>query len=189
VLTVSDALRSQTITLNGTGLAAAVDIVAPLSLAFPGQALNQASTPQIVTLTDTSNAVLTLISASTTGDFVLNSGCTPTLQGHASCSFSVSYLPTWIGLELGALLVTDANGTQTVSLSGTGLSSTNLAVSPSALSFGAVNLGVASAPQTLTVTSATTTPMTGLTFAVTGDYVVATNTCPSTLAGNASCAL
>ncbi|HEY0795292.1 MAG TPA: choice-of-anchor D domain-containing protein [Acidisarcina sp.] len=189
LLTISDALHSQTVTLSGTGLPAAVDIVTPLSLVFSPQPLNVPSTPQFVTLLDQSSAVLTLISAGATGDFVLNSGCTPTLQGHASCTFSVSYLPTRTGPEIGSLLITDANGTQTVALSGTGLSSTALAASPSSLAFGAVNLQVASAPQTLTITSAAGTPMTGLAFAITGDYAIATNTCPQTLQANASCAL
>lgn len=189
-LTVTDAIHTQTVALTGTGMPAAVDVVAPLALTFAGQVLNTTSSPQTVTLTDSSNAALTLISAQVTGDFVLSSGCAATLQGHSSCTFSVSYLPTQAGAEAGSLAVTDANGTQSVSLSGTGLSSSTLAASPGSLAFGAVNLTTASAPQTITFTSEITATMTGLSFAVNGaDYAIASDTCPASLPGGAACAL
>ncbi len=129
-LTITDSLRTQTVALAGTGLAPPTDTLAPLALVFPGQALNLTSTSQRVTLSNTGDVPLTGISATITGDFRINSGCAATLAAHSTCGYTVVYLPTIAGPETGTLVVTDSLGSQTVTLSGTGLSGATDSLSP-----------------------------------------------------------
>ncbi|HEY0758411.1 MAG TPA: choice-of-anchor D domain-containing protein [Acidisarcina sp.] len=191
-LTVSDDLQTHTVQLTASGVAAAFESISPVELDFGSQVLNTASPAQFVTLTNSPGAALTLIGATTTGDFVLNPAgttCTPTLQGGSNCTYSVSYLPTQTGPESGSLNITDANGLKTVALTGTGLAPTTLSASPTALSFGAVNLLTGSAPETVTFTSQLATPIAGILLTITGDYTIAAGACPATLAAGASCSV
>ena len=190
-LTIADKLNpaGQIVSLSGNGLSAAGDSLSPGSLVFAGQTLNSASAPQSVTLSNTGDATLTSIAGQITGDFTLSNGCGPSLRGHTSCLMNVAYMPTQVGPQSGILTVTDANGSQTVSLRGTGLSSTSLSAMPTALTFPGQILGSPSTPQPVTLTNNTSIAISGLSTSISGDYSIATTTCSASLAAGASCAL
>ncbi|MBZ5565010.1 MAG: choice-of-anchor D domain-containing protein [Acidobacteriia bacterium] len=184
---------AQTVSLSGTGVNGPFAALSPASLPFGNQLVGTTSTPaQTVTLTNSGGLALTITSIATTGNFAQTNTCLPpgTLAAGANCTISVTFTPTTTGALSGTLTITDNSNnvpgsTQAVSLSGTGIMMV-ASVSPASLTFGSQVIGTSSAAQTVTLTN---TGNTALTITGTG---VSTNfnaptTCPSSLAGGASC--
>lgn len=111
--------------------------LAPTSLTFPGQQINTTSSAQIVTLTNSGKAPLSITSIAATGNFVQTNTCGNSVAAGANCLISVTFAPSTAGPLSGVLTVVDnASGSpQTVPLSGTGeslvlaSSSTSLTIS------------------------------------------------------------
>jgi hypothetical protein len=86
------------------------------------------SSPQPVTLTNSSGSTLTGISVSVTGansgDFAQSGTCGSSLSSGSSCTISVTFKPSVYAAESATLNVADSAGTQTSSLSGTGVDTT-----------------------------------------------------------------
>ena len=192
-LTFTDGAGTQTVALTGTGAAAATDILNPLSLTFSATAVGQLSGSQITTLTNTGGVLLTSISVTVSGPFQTTNNCGAQLAGPGSCAISVLYAPTQLGSQTGTLTVSDALRTQTVALSGTGTLAAAIGVSPPSLSFAGQQVGVASAPLTLTVTNTGGVPMANVGFQVTGQaagsFATGVTTCGATLANGSSCSV
>jgi hypothetical protein len=190
-LTFTDGAGTQTVALTGIGAALPTDILNPLSITFPGTAEGQDSSAQTTTLTNTGGLPLTSISISVSGPFQMSNPCGTQLAGPGSCTISVVFAPTQLGLQTGTLTVSDALRTQTVTLNGTGLPSAVLSVSPSSLTFTAQPVGVASAPQTLTVSNTGGVPLANVGFQTTGpaagSFATGATTCGATLASGANC--
>jgi hypothetical protein len=87
------------------------------------------------------------------------------------------------------LSITDINRTQTVALRGTGLAPPGVSLTPFTLGFGNVGLGHASATQAVILTNNGGSPLTISSAAISGDYSVVSNNCPSILAANNACTL
>jgi hypothetical protein len=111
----------QTVALYGTGSLPTAS-VSPASISFSVVEVGTTSTAQAVTLTNTSSAVLTISSISTSGDFAQTNNCGNSLVGGASCAINVKFTPTAVGSRSGTLSVADnaSNSPQTVALSGSG---------------------------------------------------------------------
>ena len=190
-LTLTDAVGTQTVALSGTGAAPPTDILGASSLAFPGTINGQLSAPLTVSLTNNGDLPLTSIAISASGEFQTSNTCGTQLIGHASCNVSVVFAPTLVGPASGTLTVYDLIRTQAVALSGTGLQPPALSVSPLSLSFPSQQVGVASAPSTLTVSNTGGAPMANVGFQVTGpaagSFTAGTTTCGATLANGSSC--
>jgi hypothetical protein len=192
VFSIVDSVGTQTATLSGIGLSPATDTLSPTSLAFAPQVVGTASAAQAVTLTNSGDSPLLLISTTVSGDFQAVNGCGSTLAGHASCSVTVTYVPTQVGAETGALVVNDIYGRpQTVALSGSGVAPAGISALPTAINFGPWGVSATSAAQTVTVTNSGGVPLSAFTLAITGDFADTTN-CPlspsaSTLAAGSSC--
>ncbi|WP_263373408.1 choice-of-anchor D domain-containing protein [Granulicella aggregans] len=192
VLTVTDSVGTQTAALTGVGASAATDGLSPLALTFAPQQLNTTSAAQVVTLTNTGDNALTLISALvTSGDFAASSACGSSLIGHASCAISVVSVPKSVGPGSGTLTVSDEFRTQTVALNGTGVAPPGVTLSPLAgLTFGATGVTTVSAPQAMTLANNGGSPLVVAGIVVTGDFNVpaAKNACTATVAPGGSCA-
>lgn len=96
----------------------------PASLNFGTIKLGQTSSPQNVTLTNTSTSPLTILSITATRkDYLVSSNCGPTVLGKASCTITVSFQPAFTGTRAGTLNVGDSGGgsPQMVSLTGQGV--------------------------------------------------------------------
>ena len=190
-LTLVDGAGTQSIQLTGTGFGAATDTLSPTLLSFPNTQTGQASSPLTVTLTNSGGVPLTSISISISNGFQVSNGCTTQLAGNSSCVLGVQFEPTSAGSQSGTLTVSDILRTQTVALSGTGLAPGVISVAPTSLTFSNQQPGVASAPQTLTVTNTGGAPVANLNFAFTGtaaaSYSLGTVTCGATLAATAAC--
>jgi len=115
----------QTVSLSGTGTAAAVSL-SPASLAFGTQPVGMTSTAQTVTLSNTGTAALSITSLAPTGtnasDFTQSNTCGSSLAAGANCTIAVMFTPSIAGTEAASLSIADnASGSpQTVSLSGAG---------------------------------------------------------------------
>lgn len=187
-LMVADGVGIQTVLLTGTGLAPATDILAPLSLTFAQQQIGTVSASQQVMLTNHGDESLQAITITVAGPFTAANTCGADLQGHASCAITVSYVPSQIGAETGTLTVSDNKHTnQTVTLAGTGLAPAGASMTPASFDFGPYSLGRTSNAQPVTITNNGGSTLTGLTYAMSGDFVIATNSCSTTLAVGASC--
>jgi len=183
------------IALSGMGQQTGVSIF-PTSLAFgsqpfvsAAQASLTAGTALSVTITNTGNLPLQLAGLSTQGDFTQSNSCGNTVSVGASCTLTVSFVPTALGHRTGTLTISDnaGGGTQMVSLQGDG-SPVGLTLLPPVLSYGVQTVGITSQPQASTLTNHTGQPIANLQIVASGEYSE-TDTCGSTLANAASCTL
>jgi hypothetical protein len=97
----------------------------PASLAFAAQTVAVTSPAQTVTLTNNlSTSVSPTIVGS--GDFSTSAGgatpCGAALASHATCTFTVSFTPSAVGIRASAVTVTNSSnpGVQTMNVTGTG---------------------------------------------------------------------
>jgi hypothetical protein len=175
----------------GGGTGPATDILLPTTLTFSRTVVGQLSAAQAVTLTNNGGAALTLIKISVSGPFQQTNECLTSLAPQSSCAISVVYAPTATGSQTGTLTVFDAIQTQTVALSGIGLGAPVIAVNPTSLVFTGQQVGVASAPLTLTVSNTGGSPMADVGFQISGlsaaSFSIGSTTCGATLVSGSSC--
>jgi subtilase family serine protease len=193
----------QTVALTGVGVAPQPAVqLSVASLSFPITVVNPspgyASSPaQAITLTNSGTGALTLTSIALGGtnptSFTQMNNCPGTLAVSASCTVLASFAPTALGSRSATLVFTDnANPTtQSVSLSGTGVSAPPWSLSTTSLSYGTVKTGTISAAQVITVTnSSTTTPVNLTSIALSGTGAASfakVSSCGTTLAASSSC--
>ncbi len=191
LLTVTNSAGTQTASLTGSGSLPATDALAPLNLTFAAQQVNTASVPQSVTLTNTGDAALTLISGQiTSGDFTVVNQCGNSLNGHSSCVLAVRFVPKNVGVETGLLTVADQFRSQTVTLNGVGLAPPGVSLAPfGSLNFAALGVGGTSAAQTVTLTNNGGVTLAIAGMAASGDFAIASTTCGNTLAVGSVCTL
>ncbi len=98
----------------------------PATLSFGSIATNTTAPAQIVTLTNAGTATLTITSATLTGSgFTLAANtCSSSLAAGASCTFSISFTPVAAVGYAVTLVVVDSVGTQSSSLTGSGIAVT-----------------------------------------------------------------
>ncbi|NYF50096.1 choice-of-anchor D domain-containing protein [Tunturiibacter gelidoferens] len=127
VLSVSDQYRTQTVALNGIGVAPPGVSLAPFStVVFPPTGVDLQSPPQTVTLTNNVGVPLSIQGISLTGDFVIlpnSSTCGASVAANTACVLQVAFAPTVGGPRSGSLTVTDSagNSPQKLSLTGPGV--------------------------------------------------------------------
>jgi sugar lactone lactonase YvrE len=166
------------------------------SLTFAKQALGATSAPQSVKLGNTGPQLLGIssiaISGTNAADFGLSHDCGSTLGATLSCTISVTFTPAASGSRSTTLVLTDtsSDGPQTIQLSGTGAVPTETVnLSPATLSFGIVLEGIASATQSVTLTNSGSSALNISKIAVVGADYSQTNTCGSSVAAAATCAI
>ena len=187
-LTVVDAAGVQVANLAGSGTTPATDQLSVSSLNFSQQVIGSRSVSQQVVLTNVGDESLTLTTAVVTGDFAVLNGCGATLVGHASCSLSVTYVPTKLGQEAGILTVADFSRSQTIPLTGTGIAPAGVSISPlGGLVFATTGVGLTAGPQFLTLTNNGGTALAFTGIVSTGDFSLGTNSCGASLAPAAAC--
>ena len=183
----------------GSSSAPAVSL-SPSSVSFGTQQVGNSSAAHSVSLTNSGTAALSIsgvaITGANAGDFSQTNNCPASLAVGASCTVSVTFLPTATGARAANVQVTDnaADSPESVSLSGTGIAPA-VTLAPSSLTFSSQPLGSTSGAQSVTLTNSGAAPLTISSVAVTGanaaDFAQ-TNTCPvspATLAVNASCTI
>ncbi len=97
--------------------------VSPLTANF-GSVTVAAKKPETVILTNNQSKALTITSialgGTDPGDFTETSNCGTSRKAKAECTITVTFTPTVTGTRSATLTITDAVGTQTVQLNGTG---------------------------------------------------------------------
>jgi hypothetical protein len=127
VLSVSDQYRTQTVSLNGIGVAPPGVSLSPVSTVnFPATGVGITSAAQTVTLTNNDGVPLLVQSIVITGDFTIVPGsnnCGSNVAANTACTMQLAFAPTAGGPHTGTLTVTDnaTNSPQTLSLTGNGV--------------------------------------------------------------------
>jgi len=185
-LVFTTSLGARTVTLSGTGLQALAGI-APSQLVFGNQPVNVASDAKVVTLTNSGNTSMSVGAATASPPYAIAaSTCGASLDASASCTYSITYTPTAMGVADGTLSVPTGAGAQSVSLSGTGLQAV-IAVAPAQLAFGNQTVGSVSAAQLVTLSNTGNASTTLGVAAATAPFSIASTTCGTTLDAGASC--
>lgn len=146
------------LTLTGTGLPLTGLILTPISQDFGPVAVGSTSPATLFTLTNLTDAAVSVTSASTSGDFSISSAptggqaCSGSLAPNASCFVEADFSPTATGTRSGTLTVATSASTLTSALTGFGSPSTGLALNPTALTFTNVP-GATATQQTITLTN------------------------------------
>ncbi len=160
VLTVFDVYRSQTVLLNGTGVAPPGVSLSPESaIAYGAIGVGLGSAAQVVTLTNNGGLPLSIQSITVAGDFAVVAGsntCGASLAPSTACTLQLVFVPGAIGARTGSLTVVDnaVNSPQTLLLAGAGI---DFALNPNGNTTATVGAGM-SAVYPLILTSAAGTP-------------------------------
>ncbi len=179
-----------TVSLSGTGTAAAAVVLTPLTLTFPATFVNQTAASQIITVANTGANPATLNTPTITGDFkIAASTCGATLASQTACSLSISFTPTVGGTRTGVLTETDSAGTQTAQLTGTGNAPATDTLAPTSLTFAQQAIGTTSAAQQITLTNAGDVALTLISASVSPGDFTATNSCGASLNPHSTCAI
>lgn len=196
--TDSDSTSPQIVNLTGTGTGIPTASFSPNSLNFPNVGVGGSSTTTTTfTNTSTNGVSLSIASISLSGanpqSYSQTNNCPTTLAGGSSCTLTVTFTPTAYAQQSANIVITDNvnSGSNSLTLNGTGGTPTG-AYSPTPLAFGSVGVGSSS---TLSATFTNTSPngalfnISSITLAGSNPALYSqTNTCPATLAVNASCA-
>lgn len=161
--------------------------VSPVALSFGNQVYRTTSASKTVTVLNNLSTAITINSITPSGDFTIPSNnCPSSLGKGATCTFTISFLPSTTGPIAGNVSVNyGAEGSPAlVTLAGDGVAP--LSLSPSSLSFGNVLVGYTSAAQTMTLTNNGTTAL-DISNSVSSDYAISSTTCGSILNALASC--
>ncbi|MEZ2347939.1 choice-of-anchor D domain-containing protein [Terriglobus sp. RCC_193] len=197
-MTFVDNAGSHSIALSGLGLISP-SLVMPLQVTFPTTNVNSTSPSQIITVTNSSGYGMNLGITQVYGDFgVTANTCTAAINGilgaGASCQLTVVFSPTVDGQRNGFITMSDtasSGAVATTLLSGTGRGTAQVAVSPSTLAFGNVGIGSVSPAQTVQIANSGTAALALNGRSISGDssFHIAADTCGSSLAVGATCAL
>jgi len=199
VITIADNATGspQTIALSGTGVGPAVSLSSS-RVAFGSVKVGTQSGSESVTLTNSGSATLSITSISVTGadssSFVFANDCGTSLATGSNCSIHGHFAPTVSGALTATITITDneSNSPQRIALSGTGTSGATVALSATSLAFGLVDVGTASASQSVTLINTGTGILSITNIAVNGadagSYVFA-NSCGASLAPGAGCTI
>jgi hypothetical protein len=177
-----------TVSLSGTGATAGVMSLTPSTVSFGGWQVGTTSTALQVTANNSGSPGISYTS-SLTGPFTIASNaCGTSVAANSSCNLTLTFTPTQSGAATGTLTFSDAPGTQSVTLSGTGLAAPTDGLSTTTLSFPGTIEGQLSSAQTVTLTNSGGVLLTSIAISVSGAFQQ-TNNCTANLAANSSCSI
>jgi trimeric autotransporter adhesin len=178
---------------------AAAAVLIPNPLVFPSEALGISNTLAVILSNRGSlpTGVSTVaISGPNASDFSQTNDCAGAslAGGGGSCVNSVKFTPSRVGLESAVLTVTDSAGSQTASLTGTGLAPPEFSPSVPTIAFGNQQESVKSTAMGVTVTnngnSSLNISATAISGTNAGDFGISGQTCSGTsVAVNAMCSV
>jgi hypothetical protein len=178
-----------TVALSGNAIGAGSVVVAPSALNFGDVETGSTSSALQVTLENSGSTAIPIMSVNVSGPFALaNNGCGSSLAANSDCALALTFAPTQGGAATGTLTLVESGGTETVQLSGIGLSPPSDSLSPSALTFSGTATGATSPAQTVTLTNSGGVALTSISVSAKGPFQVTSN-CGTQLAGGSSCAL
>jgi hypothetical protein len=177
-----------TVSLGGTGAASGVISLTPSTISFGGWQVETTSTALQVTASNSGTPAISFTSGLTGPFTIASNACGTSVPANSSCNLTLTFTPTQTGAAAGTLTFTDALGTQSVALSGTGLAAPTDGLSSTTLSFPSTIEGQLSSAQTVTLTNSGGVPLTSIAISVSGAFQQ-TNNCTASLAANSSCTI
>jgi hypothetical protein len=145
--------------LTGTGETAAIT-ASPSNLDFGSVAVGSQGGAESVTVTNSGTLATTIgtvvLNGGSAASFPLagNSCAGATLAPGATCSVSLTFVPSGPGTETATLDISGTSGaTVSVGLSGTGLFNPSLSITPTSADYGRVVVGTATTPHVFTITN------------------------------------
>ena len=159
--------------------------ISTASLSYSDTVVGTPSASQTVTLNNIGTAPLTITNIVPSGDFSQTNTCPGTLPAGQNCVATVTFSPTATGTRTGSVAFNFASSAaRSVHLTGVG---TLVAVSPTALNFGNVNVDGLPASLTVTVSNPGIAAA-GIAVTLKAPVVYRlSNPCPATLAVGANC--
>ena len=185
---------SVTASLSGTGTAppdAAISFT-PTSLSFAALNVNSTSAVQSIQVSNTGTAALVITNVSLVGDFSESDNCNgANIAIGASCTINVKFTPLEPGALSGTITVSGnvAEGSESVTLTGTGVAIGVLSPNIYSLHFGQESYGSTTPSQTVLLQNTGTAPLQIGTVATTGNFSETDNCAGNTLAVNATCSV
>jgi hypothetical protein len=163
--------------------------VSTVGISFGGQIVGKPSLYRTVTITNTSNASISLSTALTGATEFSTAGttCAATLAAHASCAVAIKFTPTISGTRSAELSVTGGDSSTKVGMSGTGVMDSVVKASPLGLEFYNAIIGRKTYPQTVTLTNTSGTPVSVIGVEFSSPDYVQTNTCDSPIPPAGTC--
>ncbi len=186
-VTVASGAGSAAINVSGTGKA--VLAFAPPSLNFGATAVGSTSAPLTITVTNNgASDVTTTGVAASTADFAATTTC-GTIAAGGSCTISVTFSPTALGLRSANIAFTSSAPGSPNMIGAIGSGTSGPAVGtltvPGTVTFDTLDVGTPSAPATVTISNASTAPVTvsSIVSGAPAEFAVSDNTCASVAAG------
>jgi hypothetical protein len=194
-LTVADILRTQTVSLAGTGVAQAALSVSPPSLSFAAEPVGVASAPSLLTVTNTggvpmANVGFQISGANASSFSTGTTTCGATLANGSSCTVQVIFTPVATGGITATLTISSSTRNVTpvpVPLSGAGGMAAGIAVTPNTITFPETAVGTITSATSVTISNTGTSALTSLALTIPPGFLLASNTCAATLSAGASC--
>ena len=185
---------TQTVALSGTGVVPSYSLSAN-SVTFGPQALNGTSAPLPMSVTNTGQVSVSILSivlsSGGTQRFSQTNSCGTSIAVGASCTVNFVFNPAVSGSASATLSINAGNGagTQSVALSGTG-AALSFSVSAPSVAFGTETLNLPSAPVSITLrnTSIVALPITSVALLTSGAQPFSqTNDCGAAVAAGGTC--
>jgi hypothetical protein len=194
-LTVSDALRVQTVKLSGAGERQAAFAIAPAQITFAAQPVGVAGAAMTLTVSNTGGAPMAGVSLFAAGEsaasfLVSATTCGATLASGRSCTAQLKFRPVDTGGNVATLAITSSTigvAPVSVELSGVGLPPPELEVIPPVLEFSGVTVGGRSVAKPVTISNVGGAALKDMHLAISGDYSFSAGSCTASLPVNASC--
>ena len=182
----SNGVSPQTISLKGAGLVAYT--LSASTVAFGNLAQGNTSAAKTVVLTNNQASSLGISNVAVSAGFAQTNNCGSSVAAKASCTFSLTFLPTTLGSATGSLTFAASNGVspQSISLSGTGIAP--VVVSPASIMFSPLAAGTTSGASNVTVRNNQNVAL-GITGISISGAFAQTNNCGSSIAAGTACTI
>jgi hypothetical protein len=165
--------------------------VSPKSANLGAQLLSTTSTPIKIALSNTGTAQMTVSGLRVSGDYSVQTNyCRNGIKPSTHCDVYVVFIPRAGGIRTGTLTFTDnaTSSPQVVALTGTGTTVSG-SLLPASLAFPVQLINATSPVKSLTLTNKATVTVGINSIATSGDFIVASRTCGTTLGAGASCTI
>lgn len=176
----------QTVSLSGNGVLPVT--LSPANLVFATQVVGTQSSPQYVTVTNASGAILNITSIVTSANFIQTNDCGSSVGVDGGCTITVTFAPQESGNLNGLITITDSapNSPQRVPMTGV---ATAITLSPSSLDFGGQPVGTTSPPQIVTLTNVGSKTVAILRVGIGGEKFAQTNDCGTVVLAGGTCSI
>ena len=177
------------IPVSGTALSQGPVNVSPGTLDFGQVQIGTSSNALSISVENTTSSAVAVTNLQVTAPYQLaGNACGSSLRPNSECQLSLTFTPTQAGKANGTFTLTDAFGSQTANLTGTGMTAPTDTISPTSLSFAETPVGALSSPQILTLTNNGDLPLKGISVDASAGFQVTSN-CGATLSAHTMCSI